>query len=195
MNKRLKLLAVLTVLFLFANGAHYVAVADHGYGKGKRWQKRIFDRDDKDDDEKHHRKRYLAPVSNATYKGECGACHFVYQPELLPSASWERILDSLEDHFGNAVELDPDARKTISEYLSTNAAEHSSAKRAVKIIRCLGATVPLRITEIPYIRRKHHEVTPDVLKRESIGSLSNCSACHTTAEKGIYEDDYVVIPK
>ncbi len=195
MNKRLKLLAIFAVIFLFANGPYYVAVADHGYGKEKSWHEKLFDRDDDDDDEKHHRKRYLAPVSNAAYKEECGACHFVYQPELLPSASWERILDSLEDHFGDAVELDPDASKTILDYLSANAAEHSSAKRAVKIMRSLRATVPLRITEIPYIRRKHHEVTPDVLKRESIGSLSNCSACHTTAEDGIYEDDYVVIPK
>ena len=32
-------------------------------------------------------------------------------------------------------------------------------------------------------------------KRESIGSLSNCLACHITAEEGIYEDDNVKIPK
>jgi hypothetical protein len=62
-------------------------------------------------------------------------------------------------------------------------------------MRSLGGLTPLRITEIPYIREKHHEVSPNVLKRQSIGSLSNCSACHTTAERGIFEDDYVVIPK
>ena len=49
-------------------------------------------------------------------------------------------------------------------------------------------------TEIPYILEKHNEIDPDVFKRESIGSLSNCPACHTTAGKGVYEDDYVQIP-
>jgi hypothetical protein len=62
-------------------------------------------------------------------------------------------------------------------------------------MRTLGNRTPLRITQIPYIQEKHHEVSPDVLKRKPIGSLSNCSACHTTAEKGIYEDEYVVIPR
>jgi len=53
----------------------------------------------------------------------------------------------------------------------------------------------MRITDTPYIREKHHELDPEVLKRKSIGSLSNCIACHTTAEKGIYEDDNVKIPQ
>ncbi len=45
-------------------------------------------------------------------------------------------------------------------------------------------------TEIPYILEKHDEVDPNVFKNKSIGSLSNCQACHTTVEKGIYEDDH-----
>jgi len=112
----------------------------------------------------------------------------------LPAGSWGKILVGLENHFDDFVELDPDTRKIIAEYLKANAADHSTAKRAVKIMRSLGSQTPLRITEIPYIRRKHHEIHPDVYERESIGSLSNCSACHTTAEKGIYDDDHVVIP-
>ena len=55
--------------------------------------------------------------------------------------------------------------------------------------------MPLRITDIPYIREKHHELDPAVFERESIGSLANCTACHLTAEKGIYDDDHVKIPK
>ncbi len=126
---------------------------------------------------------------------DCGSCHFAYQPELLPAGSWEKILSGLEDHFGQAIELDADAKKVVDGYLTANAAEHSKAKRAVKIMKCLGSQTPLRITEIPYIQNKHHEISPDVFKREAVGSLSNCTACHTTAEKGTYEDDIVVIPK
>jgi len=132
---------------------------------------------------------------NPTYKEECGACHFAYQPELLPSASWMKILDQLDDHFREEVELDLDSKTIISDYLKSNGAENSSTKRAVKIMRSLGNRVPMSITGISYIREKHHELNPEVLKRESIGSLSNCIACHTTAEEGVYEDDYFEITK
>ncbi len=209
MNKKIKLLIFSTfILFLFS-GALYLAVADDDH-KEKKWYQKIMDHDDDDEhdrkdkhrerkrernrDDEHH-DSYLRQVNNPTYKDECGACHFVYQPELLPSASWIKIFANLDDHFGEAVEIDDDSKKMISDYLITNSAEKSSAKRAVKIMRSIGNQVPLRITDIQYIREKHHEISSDVLKRKSIGSLSNCSACHTTAESGIYDDDNVKIPK
>ncbi|MCG6880933.1 MAG: diheme cytochrome c [Deltaproteobacteria bacterium] len=61
-------------------------------------------------------------------------------------------------------------------------------------MKSIGSQTPLRITEIPYIRREHHEMDAKVFARESIGSFSNCTACHKTAEKGIYDDDAVTIP-
>ena len=148
-----------------------------------------------DDNDDHDLNDYLKPVTNQTYKETCAECHFAYQPELLPSASWLKILSQLDDHFGEEIEADPDTITNISEYLKTNGAENSSAKRSKKIMRSLGNQVPLRITDIPYIRRKHHELNPALFKRESIGSMANCAACHITAEKGIYDDDDVKIPK
>jgi hypothetical protein len=53
----------------------------------------------------------------------------------------------------------------------------------------------MRITDIPCIRREHHELDPAIFKRKSIGSMANCEACHITADKGIYDDDDVKIPK
>ena len=136
----------------------------------------------------------ISPVSNAIYTDECGACHFTYQPELLPSASWKRVVTAHDDHFGESVALDDDSEKTILDYLTANGAERSSAKRSVKIMQSLGSDVPSRITDIPYIKRKHRKIAASVLKRDSIGSLSNCAACHKTAEGGIYDDDNVTIP-
>ncbi|MFC1580520.1 diheme cytochrome c [Thermodesulfobacteriota bacterium] len=214
MNRIQKWIFFCVVVFLVTNGVYYAALADHDEYKKKRWYQKIFDwdNDNHDDDDhdrgekkrryqkrngndsKHYGEHYLTPANNPIFKEECGGCHFTYQPELLPSGSWNKILEGLEDHYGEAIELDPKSKKIIAEYLKANAAEHSTAKRAVKIMRSLGSQTPLRITEIPYIQRKHHEIRPEVFKRESVGSLSNCSACHTTAEKGIYDDDYVVIP-
>ena len=200
---------LLVALFLMVNGVFYAALADHDENKEKRWYQKIFDWHDDDDNDdndhhtdnrknsKHSRERYLNPVSNPTYKEQCGACHFAYQPELLPSGSWEKILARLDDHFGEEVDLDLDSKKIIAEYLKANSAEYSSAKRAVKIMRSLRGQTPMRITDVPYIREKHQDddIPADAFTRKSVGSMSNCIACHTTAKNGIYEDDHVVIPR
>jgi len=207
MNQKIKMLLLFTVFIFVLTVTWNYSFADDDDHKEKSWYHKILDWDDDDENDRHrkrNRKRrrdndhngsYLKPVNNPTYEAECGECHFLYQPELLPSASWIKILDQLDDHFGEEMELDPDSKKIISDYLKSNSAENSSAKRAVKIMRSLGNHVPMRITDIPYVREKHHELNPEVLKRESIGSLSNCIACHTTAGKGIYEDDNVKIPQ
>jgi hypothetical protein len=188
-----------------------MALADDDDHEEKKWYKTIFDSDDDDDDHnrgkkrrryqkrdrndsKHYGKHYLTPVNNPTYIEECGGCHFAYQPELLPSGSWKKIMAGLDDHFEDEIEIDTESINVISEYLISNSAEKSSAKRAVKIVRCLRGRTPIRISEIPYIIEKHDEIDPKIYNRESIGSLANCTACHITAEKGIYDDDNVVIP-
>jgi hypothetical protein len=38
---------------------------------------------------------------------------------LLPSGSWGKILAGLEVHFGEIIELDPELRKIIAEYLQS----------------------------------------------------------------------------
>ncbi len=155
-----------------------------------------FADDDKhDDDHKKHGGQYAIPVSNETYQQECGACHFVYQPWLLPSASWNQILADLPSHFGEDVQLDEGVRKTIAEYLQNSAAENASHKRSRKILKSLKGRTPIRVSETPYIQEKHHELSAGIFDRPSIGSLANCVACHTTADQGNFDDDYVKIPK
>lgn len=197
---------------LVINGAFYIAWADHDEYKKERWYQKIFNWNDDDDDHKtrkkrrryqkrnrndsgHNGKHYLTPANSTTYIEECGNCHFPYQPGLLPSGSWEKIIAGLDDHFEEEIDIDTKSKNIISGYLIANSAEKSSAKIAIKIMRSLGNRTPIRITEIPYILEKHDEVDPNVFKNQSIGSLSNCQACHTTVEKGIYEDDHVVIPR
>jgi len=194
-------------LLLTANSPFCSALADDEHNE-KRWYQKLFDDDDDHGRDKkkkryqkrsrenreHHQKGTLSPL-NTTFKEDCGTCHFAYQPELLPSDSWAKILAGLEDHFGESIEMDTDSKKEISKYIKSNAADQSSGELAVKIMKKLGNRFPQRITEVPYIRKKHRKISVDILRRESIGSLSNCTACHPGATKGIYEDDDVVIPR
>jgi hypothetical protein len=148
-------------------------------------------------DEKHERNSeiHLHPVTNQTYKEACGACHLAYQPGLLPSGSWTKVLSNLKDHFGETVDIDAASKEVIAKYLVDNAAEHSQTKWSLKIVSSLKGETPSRITAIQYIRRKHRDIPPEVFARKSVGSFSNCSACHKTADQGVYEDDDTVIPK
>jgi hypothetical protein len=135
------------------------------------------------------------PVTNQTYKSTCGGCHFLYPPELLPAASWEKIINQMPKHFGESVRLDPQSKKVISKFLMENGADRSSAPKAGKIMSSLEGKAPLRITEVPYIQKKHRGIKKEVLNRKTIGSLSNCTACHTKAEEGNFNEYYVTIPK
>jgi hypothetical protein len=184
----------------------FLVYADDDHKENKRGNLLADGNGDNDDNcqqkrkQDHHRdgdhgNGSVKSLANPTYQFQCGACHFAYQPEFLPESSWIKILTSLDDHFGESVELDAESEKIITDYLKSNSADHSTTKRAAKIMKGLGNQTPLRITQIPYIIKEHHEITPDILKREFIGSLSNCIACHTTAEDGIYDDDNVKIPK
>jgi len=147
------------------------------------------------DDDEHGSRKNFTPIDNPTYKEQCGACHTAYQPDLLPSGSWKKILSGLGDHHGENVVIAATDMPVLAAYLEENAAEYSRGRRAGKIMRSLGGQTPERITDVPYIRHKHHEIEEDVFERESIGSRSNCAACHFTAEQGVYDDDYVRIPK
>lgn len=150
----------------------------------------------KDSPEKQNKaeEKSLKPVTNAAYKEKCGACHLAYQAELLPSASWVRILANISEHFGEGIDLDAESKQIIGKYLTENSADRSTAKLARKIKESLKGQTPNRITEIPYIRHEHRELPREVFSREPVGSFSNCSACHRSADQGKYDDD-VTLPE
>ncbi|MBA3030859.1 MAG: hypothetical protein FP816_18875 [Desulfobacteraceae bacterium] len=193
MNSPFKRIIFVLAFLLLANGHFSSAMADEddNEDRGEHQSRQRKNSEENDHGSDHGN---LGIVNNPTYVENCGACHFAYQPGLLPSGSWKKLLGGLSDHFGEAVELDPESKTVISEYLRTNAAESSSAETSRKIKKSIGNQTPLQITEISYIRNKHKEIKPEVLKRKSIGSLSNCAACHIGAERGDYDDDTVKIP-
>jgi hypothetical protein len=70
----------------------------------------------------------VAPVKNALYLEECGACHFAYQPGLLPSRSWKKMLSQQEakNHFEEDITFDDKTVEAqLMHYLTSNAAHDS----------------------------------------------------------------------
>jgi hypothetical protein len=145
------------------------------------------------------RHKGVEPLKNKQYESSCGECHYAYPPGLLPSRSWQKLMRSiqLEDHFGENAELPEEERLEILKFLTDNAAETTwHYKRSVKINQSIPENVtPIRITEAPYIKKKHDEI-PRYMVQENrkVRSLSYCNKCHTEAFKGQFSRTNVDIP-
>jgi len=157
------------------------------------------------DDDEHREKKHsdnvvktgmVMVVTDATYLKECGACHFAYQPDLLPSQSWINMMSGLDKHFGENAELSEETRKTVLAYLSSHAADHSTSWYAVKFMKSLkSGAVPTRISEVPYFVKEHREVPKKLIAENSeVKSISFCNTCHTDAETGGYREGKINIP-
>jgi hypothetical protein len=135
-------------------------------------------------------------TASTLYKEECSSCHLAYPVQLLPARSWQKILSNLDRHFGENATLDPATLQTLQQYLQANSADASDSRRARKVLRSLPADeTPLRISELPYIRRQHHEIPARyITANPQVKSLSNCAACHQGAEQGTFSEHDVRIP-
>ncbi len=97
-------------------------------------------------------------------------------------------MGSLNKHFGTDASLDKLETQDIAGWLKANAGTS----------RRVSEDPPQdRITKSAWFLRQHRsgEVPAGVWKRASVGSPSNCSACHANAAKGNFNEDDVRIPR
>jgi nitrate/TMAO reductase-like tetraheme cytochrome c subunit len=120
------------------------------------------------------------------YIQECGSCHVPFPANFLPKASWGRVMNDLEKHYGSDACLDPVTHKQIETWLQSYGGLGKRAKEEPQ---------QDRITRSAWFERKHREVSEATFKRASIKSPANCMACHRDAAHGDFEDHNVSIPK
>ncbi len=122
----------------------------------------------------------VRPVTDPLTRAECSACHMAYPVGLLRSQSWERIMGTLSDHFGEDASLDPASTEAIRAWLVNNSRPYTKPP----------AEPPMRISELKWFKREHGSRLFTVARvSKGIGSISNCQACHRGAEQGRFEDD------
>ena len=105
----------------------------------------------------------VRPVTDPVVKKECGSCHMTFSPQFLPRRSWQKIVDTLSDHFGENASLGEAQRKAVLDYLLANAADSPNGGREGRRFTesITSGQTPLRITEIPRWVREHREVRAD----------------------------------
>jgi hypothetical protein len=120
------------------------------------------------------------------YQQECAACHVAYPPGMLPAASWQRIANNLQRHYGTDASLDPATATELSAWLAANA---GTTKRVRE------EPPEDRITRSPWFIRKHDEVPAATWKLPAVKSAANCNACHTRSDQGDFNERNVRIPR
>ena len=127
------------------------------------------------------RNENISPVSHTLTKEECSECHFAFPAAMLPSISWTRMMNSLENHFGEDASLDDGSVTAITIYLNASSADSSWIGN--RFSRGQTNKWPIRITETDHWLREHKNlsfknVNFDVINR------SDCVACHENAANG-----------
>ncbi len=151
-----------------------------------------------EDEHGHHRERERRSqgrdrnsAAETTYRKECGACHVAYAPFLLPAASWQKLLRGLDQHFGQDASLEPEVRASLESWLQV--ASGGERKRSHDSSRW-DAEGTGRITDAAWFRREHRRIGPEIVRRPSVKTMSNCTACHRTAADWSFDEHAVMIP-
>jgi len=125
---------------------------------------------------------------------ECASCHTLYPPFLLPKESWVKIMNSLDNHFGDDASLDEKSKNLIERFLVANSSEHSTKEAAFYIMKDFKKG-EIAITNTKYWKQKHSNIDKEIFKSKRVKSKANCKACHSKIEQGLIEDNQIKVPK
>lgn len=160
---------------------------------------RAHDDDDDEEHERHQRHeqhehskgerdRHASNVTDPKLREECGSCHIVYPPNMLPAASWRVLMANLNKHFGSDASLDSATQRELSDLL-----QNQGKGRAE--IAANGQPV-IRISQTSWFLDEHEEeVSPRTWRNPKVKSAANCGACHTKADQGRFGEHEVRIPR
>ncbi|WP_200762218.1 diheme cytochrome c [Nitrosophilus alvini] len=176
----------------------------HEYRLKSRYAEDNEHEDDENDEDDYKESKRIKKYENVTktsqeyrlYKEECGSCHMAYQPEFLLKRSWEKMMQTLEDHFGTDASLEGEEYKKVYEYLMKNAADSKRVRGEFKEIAksIAGYETPLRISETYYFKKEHRKIPAELVTQKEVKSIANCGACHKRAQDGIYSERDIFIP-
>jgi len=124
-----------------------------------------------------------AATPQAKWEAECGSCHIAYPARFLNGETWQRLMGSLDKHFGDNATLDPEINREILSYLTANAS--SSGRRGAP---------SMRISDTAWFAGVHHEISPKAWTHPAVKSRANCTACHIHATRGDWSEHGVRMP-
>lgn len=125
---------------------------------------------------------------------ECGACHMVHHPSVLPAASWRHLMATLDDHFGENAWIDAGDAAEIEAWLTEHAAETVDTAPA-RLFGQPDPATPAALPRHPNWQRLHAGLPEALFARAPIYTAANCASCHGDAETGRFSPFSITIPK
>ena len=132
------------------------------------------------------------------WRAECGSCHAAFPPALLTAPAWRQVMGALDRHYGADASIDARTAAEIGAFLERNAGEPSrAAPPAVGSTRAGAAFAPPlpRITDSAWFAKEHRKLPAATIARSDVGSLANCAACHTAADRGDFSERTLRVPR
>jgi hypothetical protein len=127
---------------------------------------------------------------DSVYIEECGSCHLPYPPMLLPAKSWQKLMQSLNNHFGDDTSLDQQSQKYIANYLQQQAMETKPDSRARHWLNTQANETSIRVTELPGFVEDHDDAYRRMGESSrKTGFFSPCADCHKEAADGIFDKE------
>ena len=120
---------------------------------------------------------------NSKWREECSSCHIAYAPQLLAASDWQRLMEGLDKHFDANAVLDAKESKEILDFLQHNAGRGGMFSAA-----------SLRISDTPWFKLEHREVSSNTWSDPAVKSRSNCVVCHFNAERGDWSKHGIRVP-
>ena len=114
------------------------------------------------------------------YVQECGSCHTPYPARALSQAGWNIQLSNLSKHFGTDASIDTTSLEQIRNYLMTNSSRKTKSAPLEETAR---------ISKTSWFLKEHGSNPP------AGTSFSNCTACHTQADRGDFSEGSLKRPK
>lgn len=130
-------------------------------------------------------------AQNSLFVDECGSCHTLYPPNLLPKKSWLLVMQDLDDHFGDDASIDEASNKNILEFLLNNSAENSTMEASWYFMNSIGNKDIIALSKTTYWEKKHKNIPKSIFENNQVKSVANCKACHSDIEEGLIEDENI----
>jgi len=132
------------------------------------------------------------------WRAECGSCHAAFPPALLTAPAWRQVMGALDRHYGADASIDAKTAAEIGAFLERNAGERGRA--APPVVASTRADIARaralpRITDSAGFSKEHREGPASTIARPDVGSLANCAACHTAADRGDFSERALRVPR
>lgn len=101
---------------------------------------------------------------------------------------------TLSDHFGEDASLDSETTSNIEAWLTAHSAETADTWPA----RALSQTTPeapFTVTQTRFWQHMHGDFPDEVFTDPAVAGRSNCAACHSDANRGLFSPFAIELPK